>query len=431
MDYQQTLDYMLARLPMFHRVGAAAYRADLGNTLELCEITDYPHRHFQSVHIAGTNGKGSVSHFLSSILQSSGKKVGLYTSPHLRDFRERIRINGEMISADYVVEFVNQYRNDFDRIQPSFFEMSVALAFSYFAKEKVDIAIIETGMGGRLDSTNVISPLVSVITNIGLDHTQFLGNTLKEIAGEKAGIIKPQTAVVIGQTNLETLPVFRAKAAKMISPIYFADEEFEVRNVKYAVIDTPKLSFDVFYKGKLYLENIESPLAGSYQPQNILTVIQTAQILKALGWETGKENIRTGIENVILNTGFAGRWQMLQRSPLTICDIGHNVDGIKEVIKQLNVTPHKKLHIVFGVVSDKDITGMLELLPKYAIYYFCNANIPRAMNAELLADKARKIGLTGEVWPSVIEAKEAALSAAEKNDLIFIGGSAFVVAEAI
>jgi len=431
MDYQQTLDYMLAQLPMFHRVGAAAYRADLGNTLELCEITDYPHRHFQSVHIAGTNGKGSVSHFLSSILQTSGKKVGLYTSPHLRDFRERIRINGEMISKDYVVEFVNQYHNDFDRIQPSFFEMSVALAFSYFAKEKVDIAIIETGMGGRLDSTNVISPLVSVITNIGLDHTQFLGNTLKEIAGEKAGIIKPQTPIVIGQTNSETIPVFRAKAAEMISPIYFADEEFEVRNAKYAVTDRPKLSFDVFYKGKLYLENIESPLAGSYQPHNILTVIQTAQILKALGWETGFENIRTGIENVILNTGFAGRWQMLQRSPLTICDIGHNVDGIKEVIKQLSFTPHKKLHIVFGVVSDKDITGMLELLPKEAIYYFCNANIPRAMNAELLADKARKIGLTGEVWHSVIEAKEAALSAADKDDLVFIGGSAFVVAEAI
>ena len=431
MDYQQTLDYMLARLPMFHRIGAAAYRADLGNTLELCEITDYPHRHFQSVHIAGTNGKGSVSHFLSSILQTSGKKVGLYTSPHLVDFRERIRINGEMISKEYVVEFVNRYRKDFDRIQPSFFEMNVALAFSYFAEKKVDIAIIETGMGGRLDSTNVISPLVSVITNIGLDHTQFLGDTLKLIAAEKAGIIKPQTPVVIGQTNSETLPVFYAKAAEMISPIYFADEEFEVRNVKNEVVETLKLTFDVFYKGKLYLENIDSPLAGSYQPHNILTVIQTAQILETLGWETGKENIRKGIENVISNTGFAGRWQMLQRSPLTICDIGHNVDGIKEVIKQLNVTPHNKLHIVFGVVSDKDITGMLELLPKEATYYFCNANLPRAMNAELLADKARKIGLKGEVWLSVIEAKEAALKAAEKDDLVFIGGSAFVVAEAL
>ena len=431
MDYQQTLDYMLAQLPMFHRVGAAAYKADLGNTLELCEITDYPHRHFQSVHIAGTNGKGSVSHFLASILQTSGKKVGLYTSPHLRDFRERIRINGKMIPEDYVVKFVNRYRNDFDRIQPSFFEMNVALAFTYFAEEKVDIAILETGMGGRLDSTNVVSPLVSVITNIGFDHTQFLGDSLKLIAGEKAGIIKPLTPVVIGQTNIETLPVFRAKAAEMISPIYFADEEFEVRNVNYSIKDAPKLSFDVWHKGKLYIENIESPLAGSYQPHNILTVIQTAHILEALGWDTGIENIRMGIENVILNTGFAGRWQMLQRSPLTICDIGHNVDGIKEVIKQLNVTPHKKLHIVFGVVNDKDITGMLELLPKEAIYYFCNANIPRAMNAELLAHKARKIGLTGEVWHSVIEAKEAAQSTADKDDLVFIGGSAFVVAEVI
>jgi len=431
MNYQQTLDYMLAQLPMFHRVGAAAYRADLGNTLELCEITDYPHRHFPSVHIAGTNGKGSVSHLLSSILQTSGKKVGLYTSPHLRDFRERIRINGEMISEEYVVQFVNRYRNDFDRIQPSFFEMNVALAFSYFADEKVDIAIIETGMGGRLDSTNVISPLVSVITNIGLDHIQFLGDTLKLIAGEKAGIIKPQTPVVIGQTHIETLPVFRRKAAEMNSSIYFADEEFEVCNITYSVNEAPLLLFDVWHNGKPYLENVKSPLAGSYQPNNIMTVIQTARIMEASGWETGIENIRTGIENVIQNTGFQGRWQMLQRLPLTICDIGHNVDGISEVIKQLRVTPHKKLHIVFGVVSDKDINGMLELLPKDAIYYFCNANLPRAMNASLLADKARKIGLTGEVWPSVIKAKEAAIEAADTEDLVFIGGSAFVVAEVV
>jgi dihydrofolate synthase/folylpolyglutamate synthase len=431
MNYQQTLDYMLAQLPMFHRVGAAAYRADLGNTLELCEITDYPHRHFQSIHIAGTNGKGSVSHFLASILQTAGKKVGLYTSPHLRDFRERIRINGEMIPEDYVVKFVNRYRNDFDRIQPSFFEMNVALAFSYFADEKVDIAIIETGIGGRLDSTNVISPLVSVITNIGLDHTQFLGDTLKLIAGEKAGIIKPQTPVVVGQTHPETLPVFLSKSAEMLSPVTFADEEFEVRNLRYTLKDKPLLTFDVWHKGKLYLDNLESPLAGSYQPHNILTVLQTARILETAGWDTGIENVRTGIANVISNTHFAGRWQMLQRNPLTICDIGHNVDGIKEVVQQLSMTPHNKLHFVFGVVSDKDIHGMLELLPKDAIYYFCNANLPRAMNATLLADKARSIGLIGEVWPSVIEAKEAALKAADKDDLVFIGGSAFVVAEVV
>jgi len=431
MDYQQTLDYMLAKLPMFHRVGAAAYRADMGNTLELCEITDYPHRHFQSVHIAGTNGKGSVSHLLSSILQSSGKKVGLYTSPHLRDFRERIRINGKIIPQDYVVRFIERYQNDFDRIQPSFFEMNVALAFSYFADEKVDIAIIETGMGGRLDSTNVISPLVSVITNIGLDHTQFLGDTLEKIAGEKAGIIKPQTPVIIGQTHVNTLPVFRAKAAEMLSPIYFADENFEVHNITYTIKDYPTLSLDIWHKGKPYLENLSSPLAGSYQPHNILTAIQTALILEESGWPTESENIRSGIENVIENTGFTGRWQMLQRYPLTICDIGHNVDGIKEVVRQIGITHHKKLHFVFGVVSDKDISGMLNLLPKEATYYFCNANLPRAMNAELLANKAREIGLKGDAWPSVIEAKKAALKAADNDDLVFIGGSAFVVAEAL
>ena len=431
MNYQQTLDYMLAQLPMFHRIGAAAYRADLGNTLELCEITDYPHRHFQSVHIAGTNGKGSVSHFLASILQSSGKKVGLYTSPHLRDFRERIRINGEMIPGDYVVNFLNKYRNDFDRIQPSFFEMNVSLAFSYFADQKVDIAIIETGMGGRLDSTNVISPLVSVITNIGLDHTQFLGDTLKLIAGEKAGIIKPSAPVVIGQTHPDTQPVFLSKSAEMLSPVTFADEEFEVRNIRYTITDAPILTFDVWQKGRPYLENLVSPLAGSYQPHNILTVLQTSRILEAAGWDTGLENIRKGIENVILNTHFAGRWQMLQRFPLTICDIGHNVDGIKEVVQQLNLTPHNHLHFVFGVVSDKDIHGMLELLPKNATYYFCNANLPRAMNAILLADKALSFGLKGEVFSSVIEAKEAAIKAASKEDLVFIGGSAFVVAEVL
>jgi dihydrofolate synthase/folylpolyglutamate synthase len=336
-----------------------------------------------------------------------------------------------MISQDYVVKFVERYRSDFDRIEPSFFEMNVALAFSYFADEKVDIAVIETGMGGRLDSTNVISPLVSVITNIGLDHVQFLGDTLAKIAAEKAGIIKPQTPVVIGQTHVETVPVFRAKAAEMLAPIHFADEEFEVRNIAYTIKEAPNLSFNILHKGKPYLENISSPLAGAYQPHNILTVIQTAQILEASGWPTGIENIRSGIENVIVNTGFAGRWQMLQRHPLTICDIGHNVDGIREVIKQLNITPYKNLHFVFGVVSDKDITGMLKLLPKEATYYFCNANLPRAMNAQLLADKARQVGLTGKAWPSVTEAKEAALKAADKDDLVFIGGSAFVVAEVV
>ena len=422
---------MLAQLPMFHRIGAAAYKADLGNTLELCELTNYPYRFYPTVHIAGTNGKGSVSHFLSSILQEGGKKVGLYTSPHLHDFRERIKVNGEMITEAYVIDFVEKYKADFDRIAPSFFEMNVALAFSYFADEKVDIAIIETGMGGRLDSTNVINPLVSVITNIGYDHTQFLGDTLAKIAFEKAGIIKPQVPVVIGQSHIETKPVFRRKAAEMFSEIYFADEYISLQDVRYTLEAQPSLSAKVMADQKQYIDRLDSPLAGSYQPFNIITTIQTARILEEMGWPTQPEIVKKGIEKVINNTGFSGRWQMLNRTPLTICDIGHNVDGIKEVVKQINLTPHHQLHFVFGVVSDKDIAGMLELLPKEAIYYFCKADLPRALNAHMLKEKAATFGLTGEAYNSVAKAKEAAIHNAEVNDMVFIGGSAFVVAEVV
>jgi dihydrofolate synthase/folylpolyglutamate synthase len=431
MNYQQTLDYMLARLPMFHRIGAAAYKADLGNTLELCELTNYPFRFYPTIHIAGTNGKGSVSHFLSSILQESGKKVGLYTSPHLRDFRERIKVNGVMISETYVTEFVERYKTDFDRIEPSFFEMNVALAFSYFADEKVDIAIIETGMGGRLDSTNVINPLISVITNIGYDHTQFLGDTLDKIAFEKAGIIKPQVPVVIGQSNDETQPVFRRQAAEMHSKIFFADEHILFQDPVYTIDLQPLLSGNVIADHHTYIERLNSPLAGSYQPFNIVTTIQTAQLLEKMGWPTHSEMVKTGIENVLKNTGFSGRWQMLKRYPLTICDIGHNVDGVKEVVKQINQTPHHQLHFVFGVVSDKDIFGMLKLLPKEAIYYFCKADLPRALDAQILKDKASEFGLKGEAYSSVAEAKENASKNAKENDLVFIGGSAFVVAEVV
>lgn len=431
MNYQQTLDYMLAQLPMFHRIGAAAYKADLGNTLELCELTNYPYRFYPTIHIAGTNGKGSVSHFLSSILQEGGKKVGLYTSPHLRDFRERIKINGEMISKEYVIDFVEKYKNDFDRIEPSFFEMNVALAFSYFADEKVDIAIIETGLGGRLDSTNVINPLVSVITNIGYDHTQFLGDTLAKIAFEKAGIIKPQVPVVIGQSHSETQSVFRRHAAEMHAEIHFADEHIEIENILYTLNERPLLSGKVIADHQLYLENLNSPLAGSYQPYNIVTTIQTARLLEEMGWPTYPEMVKKGIEKVIENTGFSGRWQMLNRNPLTICDIGHNVDGIKEVVKQIKLTPHHQLHFVFGVVSDKDITGMLSLLPKKAVYYFCKADLPRALDVFTLKEMASGFGLNGEVYSSVVEAKDAATNNAKENDLIFIGGSAFVVAEVV
>ncbi|NWJ49745.1 MAG: bifunctional folylpolyglutamate synthase/dihydrofolate synthase [Bacteroidetes bacterium] len=431
MNYQQTLDYMLAQLPMFHRIGAAAYKADLGNTLELCELTNYPYRFYPTIHIAGTNGKGSVSHFLSSILQEGGKKVGLYTSPHLRDFRERIKINGEMISKEYVIDFVEKYKNDFDRIEPSFFEMNVALAFSYFADEKVDIAIIETGLGGRLDSTNVINPLVSVITNIGYDHTQFLGDTLAKIAFEKAGIIKPQVPVVIGQSHSETQSVFRRHAAEMHAEIHFADEHIEIENILYTLNERPLLSGKVIADHQLYLENLNSPLAGSYQPYNIVTTIQTARLLEEMGWPTYPEMVKKGIEKVIENTGFSGRWQMLNRNPLTICDIGHNVDGIKEVVKQIKLTPHHQLHFVFGVVSDKDITGMLSLLPKKAVYYFCKADLPRALDVFTLKEMASGFGLNGEAYSSVVEAKDAATNNAKENDLIFIGGSAFVVAEVV
>jgi len=431
MTYQQTLDYMLAQLPMFHRIGAAAYKADLGNTLELCELTNYPYRFYPTIHIAGTNGKGSVSHFLSSILQEGGKKVGLYTSPHLRDFRERIKINGEMISEEYVINFVEKYKDAFDKIEPSFFEMNVALAFSYFADEKVDIAIIETGMGGRLDSTNVINPLISVITNIGYDHTQFLGDTLAKIAFEKAGIIKPQVPVVIGQSHPETQPVFRRQAAELHAEIYFADEHIVLENSLYSIEERPLLSGKVIADHHTYIEQLNSPLAGSYQPYNIATTIQTARLLEEMGWPTYPEMVKKGIEKVIENTGFSGRWQMLNRNPLTICDIGHNVDGIKEVVKQIRLTPHHQLHFVFGVVSDKDISGMLGLLPKEAIYYFCKADLPRALDAAKLKEMASGLGLIGEAYASVTEAKEAALLNAKEHDLVFIGGSAFVVAEVV
>ncbi len=431
MNYQQTLDYMLAQLPMFHRIGAAAYKADLGNTLELCELTNYPYRFYPTIHIAGTNGKGSVSHFLSSILQEGGKKVGLYTSPHLRDFRERIKINGEMIPKKYVTDFVEKYKDDFARIHPSFFEMNVALAFSYFADEKVDIAIIETGLGGRLDSTNVINPIVSVITNISYDHMQFLGDTLAKIAFEKAGIIKPQVPVVIGQSHDETQPVFRRQAAEMHAEIYFADEHIALQNMSYTLDQRPLLSGKIIADNNTYIEKLDSPLAGSYQPFNIVTTIQTAILLEEMGWPTNREIVKRGIEKVVENTGFSGRWQMLKRNPLTICDIGHNVDGIKEVVKQINCTPHHHLHFVFGVVSDKDISGMLKLLPKEATYYFCKAGLPRALDAHTLKDMASEIGLMGEVYASVAEAKEAASRNAKEDDLVFIGGSAFVVAEIV
>ena len=427
MNYTGAIDYLYSRLPMFHRVGAAAYKADLKNTIELCSLLGNPENKFRSVHIAGTNGKGSTSHMLAAILQSAGYKTGLYTSPHLLDFRERIRINGKMISEKEVVSFIEKYRSDFERISPSFFEWTVALAFDYFAREKVDVAVIETGLGGRLDSTNVITPLLSVITNIGLDHTNLLGDTLEKIAGEKAGIIKKNIPVVIGESQSETKNIFSGKADALNSQIVFADEIFEVMENH---TDENHLSLHIFRDGKIYLENLQLDLTGSYQYKNILTVMAAIEELKT-HFQISAASITSGLKNVKGITGLRGRWETLSHSPLVICDVGHNAEGISYVVNQIRKTKHDKLHFVFGAVSDKEIKSILKLLPHYAQYYFCRADIPRAMDSEQLALLATDAGLTGKNYHTVMEAFNAAIKNSTKEDLVFIGGSTFVVAEVL
>ncbi|MCO6500391.1 MAG: bifunctional folylpolyglutamate synthase/dihydrofolate synthase [Vicingus serpentipes] len=404
-SYQETLDYLFTQLPMYQRVGQAAYKADLSNTLLLCELLNHPERKFKSVHVAGTNGKGSTSHMLASILQEAGYKVGLYTSPHLKDFRERIKINGEMIAQEQVVDFVEQYRNEFEKINLSFFEWTVGLAFTYFEQQKVDIAIIETGLGGRLDSTNVIEPEVAVITNIGMDHVQFLGNTLSAIAKEKAGIIKKNVPIVIGESQEEAEDIFREKAKEENAPIYFADKEIDVL--------------------------MKTDLQGSYQRKNTKTVLTAIHRLQEKGWEISEENIKQGLLSVVKNTGLLGRWQTLQEKPLVICDTGHNEAGIKEIVNQLKSISYKNLHIVFGVVNDKSIDGVLNLLPSSARYYFCQANIPRSLDVKDLYQQASQKGLKGNLYSSVQEALVAAKNTALMDDLIFVGGSTFVVAEVV
>ncbi|HEY9082009.1 MAG TPA: folylpolyglutamate synthase/dihydrofolate synthase family protein [Vicingaceae bacterium] len=405
MNYPETLDYLFGQLPMYQRIGNAAYKANLDNTYRLSEILNHPEKQFKSVHIAGTNGKGSTSHMLASVLQEAGYKVGLYTSPHLKDFRERIKINGAMISENEVIDFVKEYKNEFEKIQLSFFEWTVGLAFHYFANQKVDIVIIETGLGGRLDSTNIVTPEVAVITNISMDHTQFLGNTLAKIAAEKAGIIKPTIPVIIGETQSEIKHVFIEKATQLNATIQFAD--------------------------KLSLKEYESDLKGVYQQQNKKTVLATIQILQQLGWKIAENHIKQGLLNVVKNTGLMGRWQVLNKQPLTVCDTGHNEAGIKLILAQINQQSFEKLHFVLGVVNDKDITNILQLLPKNATYYFCQANIPRALDVNILAEKATVVGLSGTIFSSVEAAYKAAQQNATAQDLIFIGGSTFVVAEVV
>jgi dihydrofolate synthase/folylpolyglutamate synthase len=414
---------------MFHRIGQAAYKNSLENTLKLDEIFGNPHRRYKTIHVAGTNGKGSVSHILASVFQAAGYKTGLYTSPHLKDFRERIKINGQMISKEEVVKWVENYpvKHNLWDIEPSFFELTATMAFDYFAQQNVDIAVIEVGLGGRLDSTNIITPEVSVITNIGLDHTNLLGETLEKIATEKAGIIKNDVPVVIGKTQNETQQVFIETARKMQTSISFADQEY-VTSYSMLGLDGKQI-LNVERNGDVVYPKIKLDLLGLYQTQNVTTVLKTLDILVEKGWQISKENIYDGLANTAKSTGLMGRWQIIGNNPLTICDTGHNEDGIKMVINQIKNTPYKTLHFVFGVVADKNQDAILQLLFKDAVYYFTRADIPRAMNEKELAQKAASFGLKGESYPTVTEAFNAAKVNARKDDLIFIGGSTFVVAE--
>lgn len=406
MTYPETVDYLFSRLPMFHRVGAAALKPGLGNIIQLCDFLGNPQNDFPSIHIAGTNGKGSTAHFLSSILQEAGYKVGLFTSPHLKDFRERIKINGNSIPEEVVRQFVNQHKEEFEQVDASFFEYSAALCFWYFKQQKVDIAIIETGLGGRLDSTNILHPELSIITSISMDHTDLLGNTIQAIAGEKAGIIKSNTPVVVAENSNEAMNVILSHALPLQAEVLLAaDQELPA--------------------------GIELGLDGLYQQQNAATAFTAIEALISLDWNISETNLFDGFKNVIKNTRFAGRWQKIGEQPTIICDVAHNEDGIRWVVRQLEAEKLAQLHIVFGMVKDKDISKILCLLPKNATYYFANANNPRALSANELQQQAEEFKLKGEAYSSVKEAFTAAKKQASPSDLVFIGGSVFVVAEVL
>ncbi|WP_089238998.1 bifunctional folylpolyglutamate synthase/dihydrofolate synthase [Belliella buryatensis] len=423
MNYEHTLDYLFNALPMFQRVGASAFKKDLSNTIALCNHLNNPQHKFKSIHVAGTNGKGSSSHAICSVLIEAGYKVGLYTSPHLKTFTERIKINGQEIPDADVIAFVAENKRFLDEIKPSFFEMTVGMAFWYFAKEKVDIAVIEVGMGGRLDSTNVIQPEVCLITNIGYDHMQFLGDTLEAIAGEKAGIIKENTPVVISQRQAATTPVFQAIAAEKNAPIYFAEDFIQIE--KAATHNSG--SYQIRISDKQF--QLELDLKGNYQQKNLAGIIQTIQVLRDLGYEITQEHLKCGLNKVVKNTGLKGRWQQLGDNPMIICDTGHNQDGISQILNQINEYTFNKLWMVIGMVNDKDLDKVLAILPKEADYIFVEAKIPRALPAEELAILAKKYKLQGLVISDVNMGLEYAKKNAAQDDLIFIGGSTFVVAE--
>jgi dihydrofolate synthase / folylpolyglutamate synthase len=423
--YSEVLRYLYDNLPMFQRVGSTAYKKDLTNTVALVEALGNPHKKFKSVHVAGTNGKGSTSHMLASILQTSGYKTGLYTSPHLKDFTERIKINGVPIERDFIIDFVNRIKPSIEQIFPSFFEITVAMAFDYFAKKGIDIAVVEVGLGGRLDSTNIILPEVSVITNIGWDHKDILGDTLEKIAAEKGGIIKPRIPVVVSERQKEIDAIFINQAANNNADISFASDEYKI----FSHERRGETYYDVHQNGDLIFRDLHIPLQGYYQQKNLTGVLKTIEILDGKSWGITAEDVIAGLGKVIEQTGLKGRWQKLGVDPLIVCDTGHNIDGMTEVVKQIRSQTFEKLHFVFGIVRDKDVSAVLDILPKDAFYYFCEAKIPRAMKAEELANIAGTAGLRGMVVRDVNEAVAEAKRRASKNDMIFIGGSTFVVAE--
>ncbi len=428
MTYSQTLDYLFSRLPMYQRVGAAAYKANLNNTISICNALGNPQNKLQCIHVAGTNGKGSTSHMIAAVLQKAGYKVGLYTSPHLLDFRERIKINGKMISKEYITEFVEKHKETFEKTEPSFFEWTVGLAFDYFANAEVDVAVIEVGLGGRLDSTNVITPLVSVITNIGMDHTNLLGDTLQKIAGEKAGIIKARKPVVISQYQPQISQIFTDKAKELKTSIQFASKEYKVLGNKK---ENNFLTVKLLDKKTNETASYQLDLTGTYQVKNLIGVVAALKIITENGFIINEDDIQKGLSNVVKLTGLFGRWQIVSEKPLVICDAGHNEDGIKEVLHNLSLYQYKQLHFVLGVVNDKDISSILNLLPKEAVYYFTKASVPRALPETELKLKAEEIGLKGDSYSTVKEALHSAKEKAKANDLIFIGGSTFVVADVL
>ncbi|MBN2806628.1 MAG: bifunctional folylpolyglutamate synthase/dihydrofolate synthase [Prolixibacteraceae bacterium] len=426
MDYSKTLQYLFGQLPMFQRSGPAAYKANLDNTLALDVLFQHPHRMFRTIHVAGTNGKGSVSHWLASVLQSAGYKTGLYTSPHLVDYRERIRVNGEMISEAAVSNFVERFL-DMNRelnIEPSFFELSVMMAFDFFAAQQVDVAVIEVGLGGRLDSTNIITPDLSVITNISLDHTNLLGTTIAAIAAEKAGIIKAGVPVIIGESHPESEPVFRAKARELGAPLEMADQQ-------YLLLPGNQFGLSLTNECVVLYRDLVPGLSGHYQQKNLVTVLAAIQVLRKKYEKITEAAVREGIEQVVTMTGLRGRWEQISEQPRIICDTGHNEAGLDDVVRQLASESFSQLHFVFGTVNDKDINAILALLPKNARYYFTQAGIERALDANQLQALAVPFGLRGTVHQTVREALAAARSNAKPNDLIFVGGSTFVVAEII